>query len=45
MTSRINAVPCFIIEGGYAISGAQEPEFFFPLFDLAQNAKVQAVEQ
>jgi predicted DsbA family dithiol-disulfide isomerase len=34
----ISAVPCFIIDGGYAISGAQEPEFFLPLFDLARNA-------
>jgi predicted DsbA family dithiol-disulfide isomerase len=31
----INAVPCFIVNGAYAISGAQEPEAFFPLFDLA----------
>jgi predicted DsbA family dithiol-disulfide isomerase len=33
----INAVPCFIVENQYAISGAQEPEFFLPIFDLAQN--------
>jgi predicted DsbA family dithiol-disulfide isomerase len=33
----VNAVPCFIVDGGYAISGAQEPEFFLPLFDLALN--------
>jgi predicted DsbA family dithiol-disulfide isomerase len=31
----IHAVPCFVIESGYAISGAQEPEMFLPLFDLA----------
>lgn len=31
----IKAVPSFIIDGAYAISGAQEPEAFFPLFDLA----------
>ena len=31
----IRAVPCFVIERGYAISGAQEPEMFLPLFDLA----------
>lgn len=36
----ISGVPCFIVDSGYAISGAQEPEFFFPLFDLAQNAAV-----
>jgi len=31
----IDAVPCFIIDGQYAISGAQEPEAFYPLLDLA----------
>ncbi len=33
----INAVPCFIFEERYAISGAQEPEFFLPVFDLVLN--------
>ena len=33
----INAVPCFILDEQYAISGAQEPEFFLPLFDLVLN--------
>jgi predicted DsbA family dithiol-disulfide isomerase len=33
----INAVPCFIFERNYAISGAQEPELFLPVFDLVQN--------
>lgn len=31
----IDGVPCFIIDGRYAIAGAQEPEAFYPLFDLA----------
>lgn len=31
----IHAVPCYVIERGYAIAGAQEPEMFLPLFDLA----------
>jgi predicted DsbA family dithiol-disulfide isomerase len=31
----IHAVPCFVIERGYAISGAQEPEMFLSLFDVA----------
>jgi predicted DsbA family dithiol-disulfide isomerase len=31
----IDGVPCFIIDGRYAITGAQEPEAFYPLFDLA----------
>lgn len=33
----INAVPAFVFDGQYAISGAQEPEFFLPVFDLVQN--------
>jgi predicted DsbA family dithiol-disulfide isomerase len=36
----INAVPCFIFERKYVVSGAQEPEFFYPLFDLLQNEQV-----
>jgi predicted DsbA family dithiol-disulfide isomerase len=31
----IHAVPYFVLERGYAISGAQEPEMFLPMFDLA----------
>ncbi len=34
----INAVPCYIVNGNYAMSGAQEPEAFYPLFDLAEVA-------
>jgi predicted DsbA family dithiol-disulfide isomerase len=33
----VNAVPCYIFAGQYAISGAQEPEFFLPVFDLVLN--------
>lgn len=38
----INGVPCFIFNRQYAVSGAQEPEAFFPLFDLdaSQNGVV-----
>ncbi|HLJ62703.1 MAG TPA: DsbA family oxidoreductase [Stellaceae bacterium] len=32
----IHAVPCFIFDHNYAISGAQEPEFFLPIFDLVE---------
>jgi predicted DsbA family dithiol-disulfide isomerase len=40
----INGVPCVVIDGKYALSGAQEPEFFQPLFDLArQEASLPAV--
>ncbi len=35
----ITGVPCFIIDGRYAISGAQEPEFLHPLFDLARESE------
>ena len=31
----IHAVPYFVLERGYAISGAQEPEIFLPMFDIA----------
>jgi predicted DsbA family dithiol-disulfide isomerase len=33
----ITGVPCFIIDGKYALSGAQDPEFFLPLFDIARE--------
>jgi predicted DsbA family dithiol-disulfide isomerase len=33
----INGVPCFIFNGRFALSGAQEPEAFFQLFDLARE--------
>ena len=31
----IDAVPCFIIDGDYALAGALDAEMFLPLFDLA----------
>lgn len=34
----VKAVPSYIINGAYSISGAQEPEAFYPLFDLADVA-------
>ncbi|MSO77558.1 MAG: DsbA family oxidoreductase [Alphaproteobacteria bacterium] len=39
----IQGVPCFILERAYAISGAQEPQYFLPLFDMAL-AGVEAAE-
>ena len=33
----INAVPCFVIDGSEALSGAQPPEVFLRLFDFARN--------
>lgn len=35
--SGINGVPCFIFDRHYALAGAQEPEAFFPLFELVRN--------
>ena len=40
----INAVPCFIFERKYVVSGAQEPEFFYPLFDLLKSEVAGAAE-
>ena len=43
----ISGVPCFVFEGKYAVSGAQEPEVFSQVFDLAlqpdKDAKMQAL--
>jgi predicted DsbA family dithiol-disulfide isomerase len=38
----INGVPCFIIDGKYALSGAQDPEFFLPLFDLGRQEQASS---
>lgn len=38
----IQGVPCFIVDRSYAVSGAQEPEYFLPVFDLARNGKAVA---
>jgi predicted DsbA family dithiol-disulfide isomerase len=40
----VNAVPCYIFAGQYAISGAQEPEFFLPVFDLVLNGNGTAAQ-
>jgi predicted DsbA family dithiol-disulfide isomerase len=41
----INAVPCFVFAGQYAVSGAQDPEFFLPVFDLVtQGSEVRDQE-
>ena len=41
----IQGVPCFIVDRRYAVSGAQEPEYFMPLFDLAENPTTAASSQ
>jgi predicted DsbA family dithiol-disulfide isomerase len=38
----IQGVPCFIVDGSYAVSGAQEPEYFMPLFDLVLTGQAAA---
>lgn len=40
----VDGVPCFIVDGRYAIAGAQEPEAFMPLFDLARMEQASAAE-
>jgi len=38
----IGGVPCFIVDGKYALSGAQEPEAFLPVFDLVAGEAAEA---
>ena len=33
----IHAVPCFVLDGRYAVTGAQPPEVFLRLFDLLRD--------
>jgi predicted DsbA family dithiol-disulfide isomerase len=40
----ISGVPCFIFNSRYALSGAQDPEAFFQLFDLAREDESARVE-
>lgn len=40
----IGGVPCFIVDGRYALSGAQEPEAFLPVFDLIATEKTETAE-
>jgi predicted DsbA family dithiol-disulfide isomerase len=39
----IQAVPCFIFNRRYALAGAQEPDAFIPLLDLAADESVPPV--
>ncbi len=40
----IDGVPCFIVNGKYALSGAQEPEAFAPIFELAASEESAATD-
>ncbi|NKB22129.1 MAG: DsbA family oxidoreductase [Alphaproteobacteria bacterium] len=41
----ITGVPCFIVEGKYAVSGAQSPEIFHQIFDLVHQEELAASAQ
>jgi predicted DsbA family dithiol-disulfide isomerase len=41
----INGVPCFIFNGRFLLSGAQEPESFYQLFDLAREDETAALRE
>ncbi|WP_119458748.1 DsbA family oxidoreductase [Rhodospirillaceae bacterium SYSU D60014] len=41
----INGVPCFVFNGRFALSGAQEPEALFQLFDLAREDDARQREE
>jgi predicted DsbA family dithiol-disulfide isomerase len=41
----IEGVPCFIVDRRYALSGAQEPEAFFSLFDMISASRTNAVAE
>ena len=38
----IQGVPCFIINKQFSLSGAQEPEAFFPIFEIASQEVSEA---
>ena len=38
----ILGVPCFIINNQFSLSGAQEPEAFFPIFEIASQEVLEA---
>lgn len=39
----IEGVPCFIVDRRYALSGAQEPEAFYSLFDMVTASESRAI--
>jgi len=41
----INGVPCFIFNQRFLLSGAQEPESFFQLFDLAREEEAGVLRE
>lgn len=41
----VNGVPCYIVNGKYAISGAQSPEVFYQVFDFARQEEDQVAAE
>ncbi|MCR6632138.1 MAG: DsbA family oxidoreductase [Magnetospirillum sp.] len=38
----VNGVPCLVLEGQYAVAGAQEPDVLLRLIDIAREAEAEA---
>ena len=41
----ITGVPCYVIDGKFAVSGAQSPEIFHQIFELARQESVELAGQ
>jgi len=41
----ITGVPCYVIDGKFAVSGAQSPEIFHQIFELARQESVELTGQ
>lgn len=39
----VNGVPCLVLDGKYAVAGAQEPDVLLRLIDIAREAEAEAV--
>jgi predicted DsbA family dithiol-disulfide isomerase len=40
----VDAVPCYVFDRQYAVSGAQEPEIFLPVFDLVLGGSAASTQ-
>ena len=38
----VNGVPCLIIDGNYALAGAQEPDILLRLIDIVRESEAEA---
>ena len=41
----ITGVPCFVIDGKFAVSGAQSPEIFHQIFEFARQESIEFADQ